>query len=203
MGGDFYDVFELGDHRVGITIGDISGKGIEAAMLTALVKNTIRAHASEKGKTPTQVLALTNDVVYRSTPSETFATVLFAVLDRRDGRLLYANAGHTTCALVHPDGSVLRLPATGPLLGGFEQADSRRPPCSRRWRSALPLHRRPHGGSPSDGARYGEERLFALLPTTRISSANDVVAEVIDDVMSFTASRLRDDLAILAVSRLE
>lgn len=203
VGGDFYDIFELGDHHVGITIGDISGKGIDAAMLTALVKNTIRAHASEKGKTPAQVLALTNHVVYRSTPSEAFATVLFAVLNRREGRLVYANAGHTTGALVHPDGSVVRLAATGPLLGGFEHGEFEEATVQFGVGDLLFLYTDGLTEARQGGVRYGEERVFTILPTTRISSAKDVVAEVIDDVMSFTDSRLRDDLAILAVSRLE
>ena len=78
VGGDFYDLFELDHGLVGVVVGDISGKGIEAAVLTSLVKNTIRAHATEKGKTPAEVLALTNTVLARETAAETFATVFFA-----------------------------------------------------------------------------------------------------------------------------
>jgi serine phosphatase RsbU (regulator of sigma subunit) len=171
VGGDFYDIFELGDHYVGITIGDISGKGIDAAMLTALVKNTIRAHASEKGKTPTQVLALTNHVVYRSTPSEAFATVLFAVFDRRDGRLVYANAGHTTGALGTRTAQSCGSPRLA-LFGGFEHSEfGRRPRCSSALVTCLFLYTDGLTEVRRGTTRYGEERVFTLPPTTRISSA--------------------------------
>ena len=121
VGGDFYDLFELDHGHVGVVVGDISGKGIEAAVLTSLVKNTIRAHATEKGKTPAEVLALTNTVLTRETAVETFATVFFAMLDRRDGRLVYCNAGHPASVVARRDASVAVLPATSPLLGAFAE----------------------------------------------------------------------------------
>lgn len=202
VGGDFYDIFGLTDHHIGITIGDISGKGIDAAMLTALVKNTIRAHASEKGKSPAQVLKLTNDIVYKSTPTETFATVFFAVLDWRNGRLLYANAGHTPAALLS-NGTCSRLQATGPLLGALAHGDFEQESAPFGQDDLLFLYTDGLTESRRDGRQYGEDRVFALLSSTNHMCPRDVVADVIGDVMSYTDNRLRDDLAILAVRRLE
>jgi len=203
VGGDFYDIFELDQDRVGITIGDIAGKGIDAAMLTSLVKNTIRAHASERGKTPAQVLALTNDVVHRSTPTEAFATVFFAVLDRADGRLVYVNAGHTTAVLRGGHGVVSNLLVTSPLIGAFAACVFEQAEAQFGVGDLLFLYTDGLTESRCDGEQYGEERVFSVVSAVKEPSARHVVDEVIADVMAFTGNRLRDDLAILAVKRLE
>jgi PAS domain S-box-containing protein len=201
VGGDFYDIFELDEHYVGITIGDISGKGLDAAVLTSLIRNSIRAYASEDAKRPSRVLAQANQLIFRSTPTEVFATVFFAMVDRRDGRLVYANAGHPAAAVVKPDGTSARMPATGPLLGAFpDMLFEEREGCLDPddllflYTDGLTEARR-------DGELYGEDRLFAMLPTTRSTVPRDVIDAVLVDVNRFAGDRLRDDLAILAVRR--
>jgi PAS domain S-box-containing protein len=201
VGGDFYDLFQLGHDHIGIAIGDVAGKGLDASVLTSMVKNTLRAHANEKGKTPAQILSLTNDVVFQSTAAEAFATVFFAILDRLSGKLVYANAGHTTTALARADGSIARLSATGPLLGGFaepvyEQAEAR---LARG--DLLFLYTDGVTESRRDDVFYGEDRLFDLLASRRWESAQEAVSGVVEDVTSYSGNRLRDDLAILAVRR--
>lgn len=203
VGGDFYDIFELNQHHVGVTIGDVAGKGLEAAVLTSLAKNTIRAHASEKGKTPTQILRLTNDVIFKSTSSEAFVTVFFAILDRRDGRLVYANAGHTTSALVREDGTTSKLRVTGPFLGAFDDAVFEQGEACLELDELLFLYTDGLTEARGDGSFYGEDRLFRLLSATKDGAARDVVGEAIADIMSFTRDNLNDDLAILALKRLE
>jgi len=161
---DFYDIFELSNDHVGITIGDVAGKGLDAAVLTSLVKNTIRAHAGEKGKTSARILALTNDVVYRSTSTEAFTTVFFAILDRRDGRLSYANAGHTTAAIVGEDGSLSRLSATGPILGAFDNAEFGQSDACLETDELLFLYTDGLTEARRDRDQYGQERVFACCP---------------------------------------
>jgi GAF domain-containing protein/HAMP domain-containing protein len=203
VGGDFYDLFEIDDDLIGISIGDVAGKGLNAAVLTSLVKNTIRAHATERGSTPARILKLTNEVVYRATPTESFVTVFLAILDRRDGRLLYANAGHTTAAVTRGL-SADRLRSTGPILGAFSEVEfDEGEVCSLEPDQMLVLY--------TDGlieARrgrefYGEQRLFDLLGGTTGVDPIDIVELVIEDALDFTRMKLNDDLAILAVRRLE
>ena len=201
VGGDFYDIFELNDDDIGITIGDISGKGLDAAVLTSLVKNTIHAFASETGKSPARVLTQANDVVYRSTPAEVFATVFFAILDRRTGRIVCANAGHTEAALARGDGTFVRLETTGPLLGAFPAVEYGDSEARLGLDELLFLYTDGLTEARRAGELYGEERLFALLATTERDSASDVVATVLSDVTSFAGNILRDDLAILAIRR--
>lgn len=80
VGGDFYDIFELEHDRVDIVIGDVSGKGLEAATLTSLAKNTIKAYAYE-GNSPAEVITRMNDVVRKALTSAAFITVFFGILD--------------------------------------------------------------------------------------------------------------------------
>jgi GAF domain-containing protein len=199
VGGDFYDIFELDDDRVGITIGDISGKGLRAAVLTSLVKDTIRAHANERSKTPAHILTLTNDLVYRATPTESFATVFFAILDRRDGRLSFANAGHTTALIMKRDGTTAKLPVSDPILGAFADVEFGETDARLEAGELLFLYTDGLTEARRGAELYGEERLLALLGSTTRGPARELVAEVMADVMSFAAGHLRDDLAILAV----
>lgn len=203
VGGDFYDLFEIDDDLIGISIGDVAGKGLNAAVLTSLVKNTIRAHATERGSTPARILKLTNEVVYRATPTESFVTVFLAILDRRDGRLLYANAGHTTAAVTR--GLVTdRLRSTGPILGAFsEVAFDEGEVCSLEPDQMLVLYTDGLIEARRDREFYGEQRLFDLLGSTTGVDPIDIVELVIEDALDFTRMKLNDDLAILAVRRLE
>jgi PAS domain S-box-containing protein len=203
VGGDFYDIFKLGQECVGVTVGDVAGKGLDAAVLTSLAKNTIRAHANEPGKTPSRILALANDVVYRSTPPESFVTLFFGILDCRDGRLVYANAGHTAAAIVRAGGELDRLPVTGPLLGAFEGVTYRECDILLDLDDVLFLYTDGLTEARRDGTLYGEDRLCEFLSTTRNASAKQLVEDVVADVMTFSGGQLRDDLAILAVKRLE
>jgi sigma-B regulation protein RsbU (phosphoserine phosphatase) len=198
VGGDFYDLFEMSPHHVGITIGDVAGKGLDAAVLTSLIRNTIRAHATETGRTPSQVLALTNEVVHNATGPESFATVFFGVLDRRDGRLTYSNAGHTTAALVCEDGGVEQWPGNGTVLGAFAGMEFGESDVHLGVGDLLFLYTDGVTEARRDGALYGEQRLFDLLASTR-GSARDVVSDVVGDVVSYSQGTLRDDLAILAI----
>jgi len=203
VGGDFYDLFELGRSRVGVLIGDVAGKGLDAAALTSMVKNTIRAHANEEGKTPRQILQLTNEVVYKATPSETFVTVFFGILDCRDGRLVYSNAGHTSAALLRNDGTAERLPATGPLLGAFEGSVFEQARTHLGLDELLFLYTDGLTEARRDGEFYGENRLFDVLASAKDRRASTLVSSIIADVMSYTGNHLADDLAILGVKRAE
>ena len=203
VGGDFYDLFELDPQRVGIIIGDIAGKGLAAAVLTSLVRNTIRAYAFEEGKLPAEILRLTNDVVEKATPAEAFATVFFGVLDREDGQLCYASAGHTRSAILRHDVTVSILDSTGPVLGAFAGMEFAEATTCLDLREILFLYTDGLTEARRDGELYGEERLFADLGLAERSSTQDLATRVVTNVMEFARGHLRDDLAILAVARAE
>jgi serine phosphatase RsbU (regulator of sigma subunit) len=94
VGGDFYDFFMLGDGRLGIVVGDASGKGIPAALVMASTRSVLRTLAQRGGVEPGQVLSEANEILYHDIPPTMFVTCFYAILDPESGRLLYANAGH-------------------------------------------------------------------------------------------------------------
>ena len=201
VGGDFYDIFELDADRIGITIGDVSGSGVQAAVLTSLVRDTIRAFASEQDRTPGQVLTKANDIIYKATATDMFATVFFAILNRRNGRLVYSNAGHTAAAIAGDDGMFAKLTATGTLLGAFPGIGFSDSEARLGLGNLLFLYTDGLTEARRDGELYGEERLFSCLSTLGGHSLPDLIAATVNDVTSFAGNRSSDDLAILALRR--
>jgi serine phosphatase RsbU (regulator of sigma subunit) len=95
VGGDFYDFLRVHDGRVGLVIGDVSGKGIPAAVLMASTQSVLRAVTQRGVSAPGQVLTEANEVLCTHIPSNMFVTCFCAILDPVSGRLSYSNAGHT------------------------------------------------------------------------------------------------------------
>jgi len=199
VGGDFYDVLELEEGVLALTVGDISGKGLDAAALTSLVKNTIRAKALEIGRTPVSVIQSANDVLYRSTSSEVFATVFFGVLDTRSGRLVYCNAGHTAAAVMRTEGTLEALTANSPLVGAFPGLSFAESEVSLRSGDSLFLYTDGLTEARFEDTRFGEERLFELLGELAHLEPADLVGHVSDRIAEVSGGTLEDDLAILVV----
>jgi serine phosphatase RsbU (regulator of sigma subunit)/ketosteroid isomerase-like protein len=116
VGGDFYDFLRLEDGRVGLVIGDCSGKGIAAALVMANTQSVLRAVAQREGITPGRVLEEANEVLYAYIPPTMFITCLYAILDPESGGLVYANAGHDLPYL-HRNSEAEELRARGMPLG--------------------------------------------------------------------------------------
>lgn len=202
VGGDFYDLFEIEHDRVGVVIGDVAGKGLGASVLTSLLRNAIRAHAAE-ANTPGAVLKMTNDLVYRQTSAEAFATVLFGMMDRSDGRMVYANAGHTTALVARADGEVVSLPPNAPLLGAFAEVEFRNSVTTLQLHDVLLLYTDGLIEARRDGELYGESRLFETVAGLTDEEPSEMVRKIVDDVLGYTGRTLADDLALLAIKRLE
>lgn len=115
VGGDLLDVMSLPGDRVGVLVADLAGHNVAAALHTAMVRAIVRREA-EQASSPGEVLARLNRQLGRDLPDEHFATAFFAWFDPHSGRLEYANAGHPPAALRMPDGRVIELGPTGPLL---------------------------------------------------------------------------------------
>jgi serine phosphatase RsbU (regulator of sigma subunit)/predicted ester cyclase len=130
VGGDFYDFFDLEDSRVGIVVGDATGKGMPAALVAEATSNMLRAVAQALGSSsPSEVLARVNETLLARIPPNMFVTCFYAVLDPKRGNLRYANAGHDLPYLRRNSGEVEELRATGMPLGlmpgmGYEQKET-------------------------------------------------------------------------------
>jgi serine phosphatase RsbU (regulator of sigma subunit)/anti-sigma regulatory factor (Ser/Thr protein kinase) len=115
VGGDFYDFIELPGERVGIVCGDVTDKGVPAAMVMAATRSVLRASA-QRLSSPGEVLAQVNDLLCPDIPPKMFVTCLYGVLEPVTGRFRYANAGHNV-PYVHTDHGVAELRAIGMPLG--------------------------------------------------------------------------------------
>ncbi len=115
VGGDFYDFIEMRDGRIGIAVGDVTDKGVPAALVMARTHSILRAEAS-RSDSPGEILARANALLEPEMPARMFVTCLFAILEPATGRIVLANAGHNL-PYVRTDDGVVELRATGMPLG--------------------------------------------------------------------------------------
>ncbi len=121
VGGDFYDIIPIKNGCIGIVMGDVSGKGIPAALFMSMVKTMIRDRLMS-GMLPDEVLNTVNIEVCAENPKNMFATVFAGVMDTRDGKLVYANAGHTHPVKIGTEAELLD-PDSGCVIGLFEDVE--------------------------------------------------------------------------------
>lgn len=208
LGGDFYDVFEIGPGDWAVVIGDVCGKGVEAAIVTALARHTIRAAAVTRHE-PSSILATLNQVLLRD-GSDRFCTVALVRLgDGGDGTwtATVSCAGHPPPLLLRPgdgNGGPSALCGSGSLLGVMEDADLHDGRTVLRPGDALFLY--------TDGvveARRGRSSFFgddglaaslARLSASSSCSARALADGVLDEVVAFQGGDPRDDIAIVAVA---
>lgn len=203
VGGDFYDVFALGDGGWLAVIGDVRGRGPSAAVLTGLIRHTVRAVAVEE-RDPAAILARTNAIVFDETGPEDFATVAIVRIRPTPGRtdITLASAGHCAPLVVRADASsdVEVLDADGMVLGAFESIVVEQVQRSLWPGDVLLLHT--DGLTESLGAsdRFGEQRLLELLRTLPGQSPEQVVDVVHQAVLRHSSKgECEDDLALLAL----
>jgi serine phosphatase RsbU (regulator of sigma subunit)/anti-sigma regulatory factor (Ser/Thr protein kinase) len=115
VGGDFYDFIDLPEGKIGIVVGDVTDKGVPAALVMAMTQSLLSAEAPRL-VSPAEVLARVNNLLVKDMPPKMFVTCLYAVLDPSTGRLQYANAGHNVPYVARDDG-VVEFRATGMPLG--------------------------------------------------------------------------------------
>ncbi|MCL6471501.1 MAG: PAS domain S-box protein [Firmicutes bacterium] len=199
VGGDFYDIFEIEHGKIGIIIGDVSGKGIEATALTSLVKNTIKAHAYED-RLPALVIAKTNDLVVKSSPPSVFVTVVFSILDTDTGKLTYCNAGHPPAIIKRRSGKVELLDKHSPIIGAFPKLHYRSGKVTLESGDILLLYTDGLIEARCNGGFYGEKRLVEFVQGLKSVQAGELPQKIFDKAMECTGSKLSDDVAILAVS---
>jgi serine phosphatase RsbU (regulator of sigma subunit)/HAMP domain-containing protein len=203
VGGDFYDLFEIEQGVVGVVVGDMSGKGLDAAALTSLVKNTIRAQAVDRDKSPAEVMRVVNGVLLRESGPEMFATVFLGALDTATGRLVYCNAGHTTGAVGRPGTAMVRLPSNSTLVGALPDAAFVDSEAEMHHEDLLFLYTDGLTEARGEEGMFGEERVFGILEGLEGGDPWIAATRVVQEAGSYAGGRLSDDLAILAVALTE
>jgi serine phosphatase RsbU (regulator of sigma subunit) len=198
VGGDFYDAFDTGDGVWGLVIGDVCGKGPEAAGVTGLARHTVRAAAMNQGR-PSEILATLNEAMVRQQNDARFCTVAYVRLksDTRSTRATICCAGHPLPLVLRSDGAVETVGRAGTLLGIFPDPELTDSAVDLAPGDALVLFTdgviEAHGAD-GDSA---EERLRETLARCAGMSAARIAETIEGAVVQGRSAPTRDDIAIL------
>jgi len=194
VGGDFYNLFRLGDQRVGAMIGDVSGHGYQAALIMALTMSASAIHAQTTADPGETLHALFTSVRDELATTEMFISAFYGVVDRKRGELLYANTGHPHAFLFSSDGRCERLAAGDPPLG---MADDHPKTVRRAWnadRDLLVLFTDGLSDARSrTGQRLGEEALLETIRRYRDEPPADILNRLIAVVEEHSGGTPRRD----------
>jgi phosphoserine phosphatase RsbU/P len=202
VGGDFYDFFQIGDNRVGFVVGDVSGKGISAALLMTVTRTVMRTIALQ-GSPPGECIQEVNRCYCRDNRSELFVTLFYACLDLGSGEIACANAGHPPAFRVEKQGTVTPLwPLNGVPLGFWENTTYETARTVLQPGDAVVLY--------SDGlteARnrsgdfFSTESLESYLQKATGAAPEALIAGIVSRVQAFAEGTAQtDDLTVLAVT---
>ncbi len=197
VGGDFYDLFETGPGTIGIVIGDVSGKGLEAATMTSVAKNTIRAYAYQHAS-PALVASLTNEAVVKVTGESAFVTAFIGILNKRSGRLAYCGAGHPPALIRRADGGIVRMDTRCPAFGVFRDLSYEDSFVDLAPGDRLVLYTDGVIEARRNGELFGEERLAALISEWQ-SGGGPLSRTIYDCIEAFAGPKLTDDIALLTL----
>ena len=201
VGGDFYDVFELGDDKYGVLIGDVADKGVPSAIFMARAHALIIAEADDVTP-PGEVLRMANEHITRFEKSTQFVTALFGILDTKTGHFSYARAGHEPPLLLTADGDVQRLPhQPGMALGLWENIvlDEHSMILPRGSLLIMFTDGMTDCRDPK-GVPFGLERIKQTLANVSKVNAQTGCDELFDTLMKYqNGSKQDDDVTLVAV----
>jgi sigma-B regulation protein RsbU (phosphoserine phosphatase) len=198
VGGDFYDVFEIGPGDCMVAIGDVRGKGVDAAVVTAQARHTIRA-AAVRQPFPRDVLHLLNDELLRH-ETDRFCTGALMRLRHLDGSwtATVSSGGHPLPLLCRDGGSPVAIGQPGSLLGLFETDDFHDSHVVLQPGDAVILYTDGVTEGRSGRDFFGEDRLCAAI-VAYSASAGGLIDGILSEVLEFQSGHANDDIAVVAV----
>ncbi|TCK74215.1 sigma-B regulation protein RsbU (phosphoserine phosphatase) [Acidipila rosea] len=203
VGGDYYDVFHLGEGRVGLAVGDVSGKGISAALLMASLRASLRGITLDNPRDYATLMHKVNRLVFEASASNRYATFFFAVYDPATRRLDCVNAGHNPPLLVRGD-AVMRLQADGPVVGLLPFAPYTEQTMQLAAGDLLVCYT--DGISEAmthEEEEWGEERMIGAALCMQQGSAQAVLDCILAEADRFTAGAPQHDDMTLLVLKLD
>jgi sigma-B regulation protein RsbU (phosphoserine phosphatase) len=202
VGGDYYDVIDLGADALAVAVGDVAGKGMPAALLMAMLQGSLRTLISA-GFRDAELITKLNAHLHANIPPNRLVTFFYAELPPGAGLVRFVNAGHNAPFVLRRSGELTRLPANGMALGVV--ADARFQTGQLTLEPGERLFLFTDGISEAFNAReqeYGEERLAAQLSRSRELDPHSLIEAVKADVLAFCGPvRPRDDMTLMIVER--
>ncbi|PWH17837.1 MAG: hypothetical protein DDG60_01205 [Anaerolineae bacterium] len=205
VGGDFYDLFQLPDGKLGLFIADVADKGVPAALFMALTRTLVRA-AVLQTESPAEALRQVNDLLYPDAEQGMFVTAVYGVLDSHTGAFTYANAGHNPPLWVKDTegkAHIQPLLRTGMALGVDTGVEMREASLYLSHGDLLVFYTDgvTEAFSPQE-EMFGEERLFDLLKRLPGASADEVLNAIDAAILDFVAeAQVSDDVTLIVVRR--
>ncbi|MGO9646952.1 MAG: PP2C family protein-serine/threonine phosphatase [Terriglobales bacterium] len=225
VSGDYYDFLTLDSERMILAVGDISGKGISAALLMATIHSAVRAYSLQDipalrepmavgaasgsvtmlasrvhnlDVSPSALLSLLNHQLYESTPSEKYATLFLGIYNGRERQLTYTNAGHLPPIVMSEDGSIRRLDCGGTVVGLFERVAYEESSVQLRSGEIFLAYSDGVTEPENDFGEFGEHRLIELLRENRdlpLPRISEIVTAAVDDWIG--ANKQPDDVTLV------
>ncbi|HUE52500.1 MAG TPA: SpoIIE family protein phosphatase [Terriglobales bacterium] len=211
VSGDYYDFLTVDSDKLLLAVGDISGKGISAALLMATIHSAVRAYSLEgtpilrepmavgagggSGKrlvsgshggevSPATLLSLLNHQLYQSTPAEKYATLFLGTYDEADRKLTYSNGGHLPPIILSEDGALRRLDHGGTVVGLFERVSYEEASIHLRRGEIFLAYSDGVTEPENDFGEFGEQRLIELVQENRhlpLTRITEIVTAAVDD----------------------
>ena len=225
VSGDYYDFLAVDSNKIILAVGDVSGKGISAALLMATIHSAVRAYSLEGnpslrlpvavGETPTSSLALAstldgaevssgamlsllNHQLYQSTPAEKYATLFLGVYDGHERKLTYSNGGHLPPIILAEDGSLRRLECGGTVIGLFDRRSYEESSVALRRGELFLAYSDGVSEPENDFGEFGEQRLIDLVWNNRdlpLHRICEIVTAAVDDWIG--ANEQPDDITLV------
>ena len=211
VSGDYYDFLTLDSQRLVLAVGDISGKGISAALLMATIHSAVRAYSlqdipalrepialgratgtglvlassmPEYDVSPAALLTLLNHQLYESTPREKYATLFLGTYHGDEGKLVYCNGGHLPPVIIGENGSIRRLERGGTVVGLFDQVSYEEGEAQLRQGEIFVAYSDGVTEPENDFGEFGERRLIELVQENRdlpLARVSEIVTAAVDD----------------------
>ncbi len=207
VGGDYFDFLDMETGQLGIAIGDVSGKGIPAALLMANLQASLHAQVTESRKV-SEVVDRINNLLVRSTGTNMFATFFYGILDRNQSTFTFCNGGHNPPLLLRTDGSIERFEKGGLLLGFLPDQSYTQQTISIKPGEIIVLYTDgvteafgPFGEMISENL-FGEEQLITVIRNNKDKSARQIQSAILKAIAAHTANVPQsDDITLVIIKR--
>lgn len=198
VGGDYYDFLTLGEGRLGLIIGDTSGKGIGAALLMANLQANVRSQSAVALDHPQRFLQSVNQLFYENTRDSAYATLFLAEYNDQRRSVRYVNCGHYPPLLLHADNTLEQLTSTSTVLGLFPDWSCDVEQRQLRPGDILALYTDGIIEAFNDaGDEFGEQRVAEGLRQNGERSAEAIIGAIIDEVRRFSPREQHDDITLI------